>query len=121
MIEQSIYSHFSTSAALTALISDRIYPMMMPQDPVLPSVTYQRISNMPVNALSGACGLDKPIIQIDCWSTTYAGVKALGDTVRKALAAGPYFSLQLSDEDIYEPGTEIYRVSMDFSCWFKST
>lgn len=121
MIEQSIYSHLSTFAQLNSMISIRIYPMMMPQDPILPAVTYQRIGNSPINTVSGAAGLDNPRIQFDCWATTYESVKALGDTVRKALAVAPFAALQMSDGDMYDYDTEIYRVSMDFSCWFKST
>jgi hypothetical protein len=122
MIEEALYSHLSTSTALTAIVSDRIYPMMMPQDPTLPAITYQRISNSPVNTLGGFSSLDNPHIQFDCWTTSYSAAKALGDKLRKALSSATTFNaLQMSDQDLYEADTEIYRVSMDFSCWFKST
>jgi hypothetical protein len=122
MIEEALYSHLSTSTGLTALVSDRIYPIMMPQDPTLPAITYQRISNSPVNTIGGFASLDNPHIQFDCWATSYSSVKALGDKLRKTIAAATTFNaLQMSDQDLYEADTEIYRVSMDFSCWFKST
>lgn len=122
MIEEALYSHLSTSTTLMALVSDRIYPIMMPQDPELPAITYQRISNSPVNSMGGHGGLDNPKIQIDCWATSYSAAKALGDKLRKTIATATAFnSVQLNDQDLYEDGTEIYRVSMDFSCWFKST
>ena len=122
MIEDAMYAHLSTVASLTTLVSNRIYPIMMPQDPTLPAITYQRISNNPQWAMGGACGLDNPRMQIDCWTTSFAASKALGDALRKAMAMpGTFNAIQLNDQDIYEVDTEIYRVSMDYSCWFKST
>lgn len=121
MIEEAIYAHLSTSTALTAIVSNRIYPIMMPQEPTIPAVTYQRVSNVHINAISGACGLDNIRIQIDCWTTSYSAAKTLGDVLRKAMASAPFTALQLSDEDIYDPDTEIYSVSMDYSCWYHST
>jgi hypothetical protein len=122
MIEELIYSNLSTATSVTALVVDRIYPLLMPQDPTLPAVTYQRISDNPINSLSGHGGLDNPRIQIDCWATSYSGVKTLSNAVIKAMdSSTAYKSLRMSDQDLYEDGTEIYRVSMDFSCWFKST
>jgi hypothetical protein len=122
MIEELIYSNLSTATSVTALVVDRIYPLLMPQDPTLPAVTYQRISDNPINSLSGHGGLDNPRIQIDCWATSYSAVKTLSNAVIKAMdLSTSYKSLRMSDQDLYEDGTEIYRVSMDFSCWFKST
>lgn len=122
MIEDAMYAHLSTSTALTALVSIRIYPVMMPEDPTLPAVTFQRISNNPQWSMSGPCGMDNPTVQVDCWATSYAGAKALGDTLRAAMAsAASYKSVQVADQDIYEADTEIYRASMDFSCWIRST
>jgi hypothetical protein len=122
MIEDAMYSHLSTSTALTAIVGNRIYPMLMPQDPTLPAVTFQRISNGPQWSINGPCGLDNPHMQVDCWTTSFAGSKALSDALRKAMAtAGTYSAVQLTDQDIYEVDTEIYRVSQDYSCWFKST
>jgi hypothetical protein len=122
VLEESIFAHLSTSTALTAMVSTRIYPAMLPENCELPALSYQRISNTPQNTMSGHSGLDNPRIQIDCWATSYGDAKAIGDKTRKAMGAATTFrALQLSDQDIIEPELEIYRVSMDFSCWFAST
>jgi hypothetical protein len=122
VLEESIFAHLSTVAALTTHVSTRIYPMMMPQNVTLPAISYQRISNAPQYSMSGPCGMDNPRIQVDVWTTGYGAAKAIGDQVRKAMNTATAFkAVQLSDQDMFEPDLEIYRVSMDFSCWFAST
>ena len=126
MLEESIFSHLSTVAAITTYVgassSARIYPVYLPQDPTLPAMSYQRISSQPHVSMGGFCNLDNPRIQIDCWATSYSAVKELSEAVRDAMMSALAFrALEISDQDLFEPELEIYRVSLDFSCWFKST
>lgn len=126
MLEESIFSHLSTVAAITTYVgassSARIYPVYLPQDPTLPAMSYQRISSQPQASMGGFCNLDNPRIQIDCWATSYSAVKGMAEAVRDAMmSAAAFNALEISDQDLFEPDLEIYRVSIDFSCWFKST
>lgn len=126
MLEESIFSHLSTVAAITTYVgassSARIYPVYLPQDPTLPAMSYQRISSQPQVSMGGFCNLDNPRIQIDCWATSYSAVKGMAEAVRDAMmSAAGFNALEISDQDLFEPDLEIYRVSIDFSCWFKST
>lgn len=126
MLEESICSHLSTVAAITTYVgassSARIYPVYLPQDPTLPAMSYQRISSQPQVSMGGFCNLDNPRIQIDCWATSYSAVKGMAEAVRDAMmSAAGFNALEISDQDLFEPDLEIYRVSIDFSCWFKST
>lgn len=122
MLEESIYAHLSTVAAVSTLAGTRIYPVFLPQDPTYPAISYQRISSQPQVAIGGFCNLDNPRIQIDCWASSYSAVKSLAEAVRDAMMSAPGFNaLELSDQDLYEPEVEVYRVSIDFSCWHRST
>ena len=114
-------------AGLTALIGSRVYPLKMPQKPTLPAVSYQRIDGPRESAIASDMGMAHPRMQVDCWASTYAGVKAVATQVRAALqrwsdaAASPVVldSLLESDQDLYEAEVEIYRVSMDFIIWHR--
>ena len=126
MLEESIFSHLSTVAAITTYVgassSARIYPVYLPQDPTYPAISYQRISSQPHVSMGGFCNLDNPRIQIDCWATSYSDAKGMAEAVRDAMmSASAFNALEISDQDLFEPDLEIYRVSIDFSCWFKST
>ena len=117
-LEPKIYSVLSGAAAVAAVVSTRIYPVVLPQDVTLPAITYSRISGGQVNSLTGYSGLENPRIQIDVWGATYPACQTLAADVHTAMDAATTFGAHLeSDMDFYEDDTKIYRVSMDFSVW----
>lgn len=126
-LEEAIYTRLADYEGLTLLTSTRIYPLVIPQGPTYPLVTYQRIDGPREDALSSPMGLAHPRIQIDSWGKTYASAKAVATQVRGALqrwddaAASPAVldCLLDSDEDSYEADTNIYRVRMDFIVWHR--
>ena len=73
--------------------------------------------------LSGASGLEEIDLQIDVWARDYDEAKAIAKAVRSAMPpSGPRFSAHLiEDQDLYEDGTNYFRVSMEFKVWFLET
>jgi hypothetical protein len=65
MIDDAMYSYLSTYAGLVALVSKRIYPIVMPLNVTLPAVSYQRISTERVHAFSSGCNLSSFIMGKD--------------------------------------------------------
>jgi hypothetical protein len=126
-LETVLFTRLSTYAGLIALTSTRIYPLIMPQNPTLPAVTYQRIDGPRESAFSAEMGLAHPRIQVDSWAKTYAGAKAVATQVRTALqrwsseAVDPVVldCLLESDGDEYEPDANIYRVRQDWIVWHR--
>lgn len=118
MLESKIFSHLSTSTAIG--VSARIYPVRLPQEPTYPAITYQRISGGQENSFGGYATLENPRMQIDVWADTYLAAKNAAEAVHTAMnGATAYRATLISDSDLYESDIEIYRVSMDFSCWNK--
>lgn len=124
MSELAVYTILKDTAAVSALVAGRVYPVQAPQNPTYPLVTYQRISAVRVRSVDGPSGLAQPRIQVDAYATTYAGAKALAAAIRGALdgyrgTAGGVrvggVSL-LSDIDFFEEDVDpkLYRVSMDY-------
>lgn len=123
MIEQRVQYKLRHTAAIAAIVSNRIYPVQLPQEFTLPAITYQLISNQRIHAIDGPIGVAIPRVQIDCYADTYSEVKTLADKVRITFdgfrgsiatetdIGGIYLE---SEQDIYSADTEIYRVSMDF-------
>lgn len=122
LIEQAIYERLTTYAGLAALVGARVYPVILPQSPALPAVTYTKVTNEHVQSHGGASGLAMPRFQVDSWATTYASAKAVAEQVRLALlgfrgaVAGVLIGgvLAETETDVYEPETRIYRVSQDY-------
>lgn len=85
-VEVAIFTKLTTIPAATqALVAARIYPSLLPQDPTLPAITYQRITTGRVRSLSGLSGLAFPRLQLNCWATTPEGARAIAAAVRADL------------------------------------
>jgi hypothetical protein len=124
MIESKIFKYLLSATAVTALVSARIYPMALPQNPTYPALTFANTGGQKIYDLSGYSNLENPHIQIDAWSTSYDTVKSLAGKVKTAMDAATSFSANLSgdadayDDEITEAGSQrIYRISQDWSIW----
>ena len=108
---------------LSELIGNKVFALVIPQGTKLPCITFQRIGGMPANTLSGHSGLEEIDLQIDVWARDYDEAKAIAKAVRAAMPpSGPRFSAHLiEDQDLYEDGTNYFRVSMEFKVWFLET
>ena len=110
-------------AGLSALVGNKVFALVIPQGPKLPGIPFQRLGGRPANTLSGASGLEEIDLQIDVWARDYDEAKASAKAVRAAMQpSGPRFSAHLiEDQDLYEDGTNYFRVSMEFKVWFLET
>lgn len=110
-------------AGLSALVGSKVFPLFIPSWNYLPCVTFQRLGGRPANTLSGASGLEEIDLQIDVWARDYDEAKAIAKAVRAAMpSSGPQFSAHLiEDQDLYEDGTNYFRVSMEYKVWFLET
>ena len=110
-------------AGLSALVGSKVFPLFIPSGNYLPCVTFQRLGGMPANTLSGHSGLEEIDLQIDVWARDYDEAKAIAKAVRAAMPpSGPQFGAHLiEDQDLYEDGTNYFRVSMEFKVWFLET
>ncbi len=110
-------------AGLSALVGNKVFALVIPQGTKLPCITFQRIGGMPANTLSGHSGLEEIDLQIDVWARDYDEAKAIAKAVRAAMpSSGPRFSAHLiEDQDLYEDGTNYFRVNMEFKVWFLET
>ncbi len=129
-IEEALYSYLKGYAGLAALVSTRIYPLILPQDSTFPAVTYQRISGPRIHTMGNDPGLAYPRFQVSCWGKTYASAKAVAAQVIAALqnqrnttwgGTGGVMvqaSILESDRDLYEPDTQVYHVPVDVTIWF---
>ena len=109
---------------LGATPSSRIYPLILPQDPGLPAVTFQRIANARVNSFDAGGGIDNPRIQVDCWAVSRKAARELAMEVKRVVEASTAFGGWLiTDSEFFEDDVDpqLYRVSMDFSLWIKES
>ncbi len=85
VIEEALYSHLAADAGVSALVGDRIYPTLAPQEAELPYLVYQRVSGPRVRSHGGPSGLAHPRFQITGAAETYPSLRAVMNAVRAAL------------------------------------
>lgn len=81
----TIFNRLKSSANLTNIIDDRIYPVTIPQDATLPVVIYQQIGGSRVHAMIRDPGLAYPYYQVSILSTDYAQGYNVAKFTREAL------------------------------------
>jgi hypothetical protein len=115
--ELTVYNALRAASPVTALVPQaRITPVKRLQNTDLPAITYERVTNDPVQSLSGdTSNLDQVRMRVNCWSLSYSQSKSIAAVVRTALK--PLDSYFISDQDLYEDDTQIYRVALDYYIW----
>lgn len=116
-VESDLYDKLRATAAVTAIVPQaRITPVKRLQEADLPAITYERVTNTPIQNIAGdTSDCDQVRMRVNCWAMTYAQTKTLSAAVRTAVATmRSYF---ISDQDLYEDDTQIHRVALDFYIW----
>lgn len=120
-LEASIFTALTGASGVSAIVGSRVYPLVIPQGAALPAVTYTRISGPLEMSLSGGAGLESVRVQIDAWATSYAAVKDLAAELRSAMLSATAFQVaSVSDRDLFEDETSVFRVSTDFTVWHRA-
>lgn len=84
MIESSAASYLLSYTGLTALVSTRINPVVLPTPATYPSVTYQKIGAEDELGMGQDSGICEGRLQFDCWGSTYSSTKSVAVQIKKA-------------------------------------
>jgi hypothetical protein len=111
-MESDIYNAL---AAVTAA-----YPVSLPPNPTLPSVSYKFISETQMRSHQGN-NLRRRRLQVDCWAKTYTAACVLGDSVKTALdlkTASPFKLITAENAaDLSDPEAGIFHRVLEFFVW----
>lgn len=114
-----LHTRLSTHAGTAALVSARVYPVILPQNVVLPAIAYQRISGTEQN---GSTSIREARYQINCWGATFASAQSVAAQVRDALeewsinsGSGVFVRMAriVNEQDDWEEDTRSYRTIID--------
>lgn len=127
MIEESLNTYLRGHALVSAEVGHNVFPDQVPDDASYPAVVYQVITRRNVHSMSGASGLEFPLIQIGCWARKRSTAKAIRNAVVSALDGyrgdmeGTYVDgiLKRSERDTHDPvpGNQpirVFGVQIDF-------
>lgn len=85
MIEAEIFQLLTEAPDVVALVSTRVYPLVIPQGAALPAVTYQRISGIHETTLAEPSHLTRPRFQLVAHAPTYLAARTLANTIKTTL------------------------------------
>lgn len=121
--EADLKQHLQADDVISALVADRIFPMIIPKGKAVPAITYTLVFGEPQNSLDGfTSNLRRITVQIDCWSQAHRTMLQLADAVVDRLnVVAANFRTVITEyptlED-YEDETERYRRCIGASCWY---
>lgn len=126
-MEEGLIAHFLASAAVVALVADRIAWGLNDQANAVPRIVLTKVSDVPEYHTSGQSNLGAARVQIDCYATTALGALRVARAVKQSVPkrqfskSGIDFSItQLNERQSVEaesPTSRLHRVSIDFQVW----
>ena len=118
-IEARIYQALTTSAALNALVSDRIYPIKARQDGGFPAVVYKRDGGEREYGMDGYSTLENAAIELCIHATAVTARRLVSDAAINALSSATAFTgiVVESPMDAYNDEVSIYTRTYSVSIW----
>lgn len=109
-IESDLYTHLVSDVTLQGLISTRLYPLLRPQDSLLPAITYQRVATVRNYNIEQDQNLNDVRIQYNIFASTYRETKAIAErmitllsgyrgTIGGSLVNGIFLELETDEYD----------------------
>ena len=126
MISDHLYTYMAAQSAITDIVSTRIYPIILPQEPTYPAISYSDDDVNYTESFDGQTDHAQSIYQINAWAKTYAGAYTLGDVLRSSLknTSGSFGGITIQrcsiisgPVTVYEDSVEAYRQTYIFSIW----
>lgn len=122
MIGKAITSILTSNTALTALVGNKIYPIVIALDTALPAVVYAISSISPFYTKDG-WAYDECTFQVTSYATEYADVQNVSTAVRSALelVSGGYAGSTIGkiymtgQEEYYQTDAEVYITRLTFT------
>ena len=119
-----IFSTLSADAGLSALVGNRIYPLVAADATEPPYIIFSRVATVPAESHEAPSGLDVTTVQFSCFAKKFSTASAIADALRAALeqATPPdggsiHFT---ASRDFFEQETRLYDFQLDADFWHQT-
>jgi hypothetical protein len=127
-IEGALRKKMIAASFINSIVGERVYPLRMPDNAILPAIVYTRITSERQHTLDGAGNLTYSRFVIDSYSNQESKNGGFAESIAIARAVqatldgyrGPADGvdiqgiLQMTEQHLYDSELEIYRVSQDW-------
>ena len=118
MIEVDFRAAMIAAPAVTALVGQRIAAGILPEGEVRPYVTYSLVTGERIPSMTDSGLMRHARMQVNCWSPSYGEAKQIALAVQTAIEASALFEVVfISDQDLYDPETNLFYMVLDYSVW----
>lgn len=111
MTEQQLFQRLQNSAALTAIVANRVYNGPLPEGATLPAITFEYVTNTGQNTFKGDTRAARNTYTISAWAGTYAQAQGL----RQAIQAEMSDRQRTALVPLHDHKDRIYRFAIDYS------
>lgn len=123
--DAAVIARLLAATGVTTLVNDRVDPLLTAERTAYPCVRVEEVDREPVSAFGSDVGLTRFEVEVECFATTPAGVKALALATRTALkrfrgsSGGVTVQDMLLEREVsdFEPEGNVYSVRQDFTVW----
>jgi len=120
-VEQTLYDLLRQDAAVSAIVGDRIYPVRLPDEVMLPALVYLKASCIRYASHGGPSKLASSRFQLDCYSPDYLEAKRLALAAVSALHGKKNGDIQAAfsenETDGFSADDNVFRVTADVLIW----
>ena len=113
MTEVDVYALLKNNAGVKALVNERVYPLVAPQNAQKPFIVYRVISGLKIQCMGGEIFRGDYRMQLDCYGLTYSSVKSIGQAVKSCLV-GFMSSSDIDMMDDYDDEAQLFKQIIDF-------
>jgi hypothetical protein len=126
-IDDALYAYLTAPTTQTgSIISDRLYPLVLPQNPTYPAATYQQITDqLTATGQSEPGDLNDALFQFDCYGSSHKKAKLLAQAMRAdlsgyqgTLSGIKVTSLFQNEYDFWGAEAGVWRVTLEFKILF---
>lgn len=113
----------AADSTANGLMGGRVYPSVLEQESSYPAAAINVVSTVQTNSKTTASSLDRVLVQIDIYSTTYATAAGAAAAIRTALdyqTSGSLTHIEFSgQEDMFSGKPELNRIMQTYSIGYK--
>lgn len=116
-VHEDIKTYVGGYIPLIGEVGDRFYPVVLPQEPVLPAVVYTVMPGIRDVSHKGDAGWIEFRLQFDCYALTPLVAATIADVLKDALynwtGSAGYVAFPNTPEDVSDLELGRFRVMMD--------
>lgn len=115
--EQSLYDALRVSAAVTAVVAQRIYLDVIPQNEALPAIAFVRTGTEFLNTIHGAVLRTRATVEVWCVASTRTAAESLASVVTTELVAAGFQPSDRRPESDNEAVPPVFSAVLTLSIW----